>query len=76
MKKLLVVDDQPAIRNIAMCRRERFGHCDYLDSAIHFGANKVLIKPFQTAELIAVVQKYCGSNDSYESCMNYINLSN
>ena len=42
---------------IATSSRERFGHCDYLDSAKHFGANEVLIKPFEIDELLAVFTK-------------------
>ena len=61
---------------IAMCSRERFGHCDYLDSAKHFGANEVMIKPFQTADLLTVLQKHCDENSSYESSINYVSLYN
>ena len=61
---------------IATCSRERFGHCDYLDSAKHFGANEVLIKPFQIDELLAVLRNYCNEDSQYESCVNYIVLSN
>ena len=61
---------------VAMCSRERFGHCDYLDSAKHFGANDVIIKPFVISELISILKKHSDNNSDFERCVNYINLAN
>ena len=52
---------------VATSTRERFGHCDYLDTVKHFGANEVLINPFEIDELLAVLLKYCNKDLLYES---------